>query len=151
MNIIIAAIGRLKGTELALYEQYTKRLAWKITPHEFDIKKTLSPETRKAEEAKLLLSACKNADRIIALDEKGKEFSSTEFAGYLQKCQIEGTSRAAFIIGGADGLDESIRKQADLLLSFGRLTWPHLLVRGLLAEQFYRAHSIISGHPYHRE
>jgi len=151
MNIIISAIGKLKGVELTLYEHYTKRLAWKITSHEFEIKKQLTQQQRKHEEAAKLFVPCKNAGHIIALDEKGKELGSNELASHIQKCQLHGASSIAFIIGGADGLDDSIRKRADLLLSFGRVTWPHLLVRGLLAEQLYRAHSIISGHPYHRE
>lgn len=150
MHITISAIGKLKGAELALYEQYVKRLPWKITAHEFEVKKTLAPEKRKAEEAALLMSVCKNTDHLIALDEKGKDFTSQELAGYLQKCQVQGNTKIAFIIGGADGLDETIKRRANLLLSFGHLTWPHLLVRGMLAEQLYRAHSIMSGHPYHR-
>src|ERR1700722_6838344 len=150
MHIIISAIGKLKGVELRLYEHYAARLAWKISLHEFEVKKQLAPEQRKAQEAALLLSACKNATHIIALDEKGKELTSYALAAHLQKCQLHGTSTIAFIIGGADGLDDSIRKRADMLLSFGRITWPHLLVRGLLAEQLYRSHTILNNHPYHR-
>ncbi len=152
MNILIAAIGKLKsGPELALYEHYTKRLAWKIKLHEFELKKPLSSPQRKAAEAGLLLPACENADHIIALDEKGRELESPQFAAYLQKRRDNGDRTIAFIIGGADGLDDSIRKKAGLMLSLGKMTWPHLLVRGMLAEQLYRAHTILNNHPYHRE
>lgn len=139
------------GPETALYEHYVKRLHWKITLREFEIKKSLASEQRKAGEAELLLAACKDADHIIALDEKGKELTSAGFAGYLEKCRDHGDRNMAFIIGGADGLHQSIRDKANLLLSFGRITWPHLLVRGLLAEQIYRSYTIINNHPYHRE
>lgn len=152
MKIIFSTIGKFKsGPELALYEHYAGRVPWKITLKEFDIKKTLPAPVRKSEEAKLLLSACEDADHIIVLDEKGQEMSSTAFAGHLQKRRDSGDRAIAFIIGGADGLDETVRIKAHLLLSLGRTTWPHLLVRGLIAEQLYRAHTIMTNHPYHRE
>ena len=87
---------------------------------------------------------------MIALDERGKDFSSTEFAGLLGRWQDDGVQDLAFMIGGAEGLSEPARQAADVILRLGRLTWPHMLVRGLLAEQLFRAESILSGHPYHR-
>lgn len=150
MHIILSAIGKLKGIELTLYDHYAARVSWKISLHEYEIKKPLTSEQRKTQEAAMLLAPCKNAAHIIALDEKGTELSSGEFAKHIQKCQIQAAGSIAFIIGGADGLDDSIRKRASLLLSFGRVTWPHLLIRGMLMEQLYRAQTIISGHPYHR-
>ena len=87
----------------------------------------------------------------IALDESGKTLSSREFADKISKWQQGGISSFAFIIGGADGLDDLVLKKAKVTWSFGRVTWPHLLVRALLAEQLYRAQTLISGHPYHRE
>lgn len=152
VSILIAAIGKFKSSpQRALWEHYAARSAWKITLQEYELKQKLAAEARKEKEAEKLLSACKDADDVVALDEKGREFSSIEFAAYLRKRQDNGTRKMAFLIGGADGLHESVLTRATLTLSLGGLTWPHLLVRGLLAEQLYRAQSILSGHPYHRE
>lgn len=87
----------------------------------------------------------------IVLDEKGKPLSSTELATKLEKWRDGGKREARFLIGAADGHDEEQRRSADLLLSFGPATWPHLLVRAMLAEQLFRATSILANHPYHRE
>ena len=88
---------------------------------------------------------------VVALDETGKTLNSVAFAEKLKVWRDEGVRDVAFLIGGADGLDDAVRNRADLVMSFGAMTWPHLLVRGLLAEQIYRAQCILSGHPYHRE
>ncbi len=151
MKILIAAIGKAKASpQLQLYDDYVKRIPWKVQCKEFDTKISDSRQ-RKAREAELLLGACAGHEHIIALDESGDLLSSREFSGHILKCQQQGISSFAFIIGGADGLDGSILKKANLLWSFGRVTWPHMLVRGMLAEQLYRANSVISGHPYHRD
>lgn len=150
MKILIAAIGKMKDSpERRLYLDYTSRLPWKLDCNEGDIKSN-NPEQRKAREAEFLLGAGKGYSKIIALDEKGKDLSSAEFAAALKRWQGEGNSSFAFLIGGADGLDKSVLQKSHLAWSLGRITWPHLLVRALLAEQLYRAHSILSGHPYHR-
>ena len=99
----------------------------------------------------MLLDACKGYERIVALDESGKTLSSREFADTLKNWQQQGNSSFAFVIGGADGLSEAVLKKSHLAWSLGRVTWPHMLVRALLAEQLYRAHSILSRHPYHRD
>lgn len=139
MKILIAAIGKAKPSpELQLYNDYVKRLPWKVA-------------VKEVKDAAGLIAACDGFDRIIALDESGKTLSSREFAEQLKHWQQQGNSSYAFIIGGADGLSEDVRKKAHLVWSFGRITWPHMLVRGLLAEQLYRAHSIITNHPYHRD
>jgi 23S rRNA (pseudouridine1915-N3)-methyltransferase len=152
MHILIAAIGRLKsGPELALFEHYAARLAWKITVREYEIKKAMEPAARKQQEAALLLKACADAGHILALDARGVQMTSPELAAHLRKTRDHGAQRIAFVIGGADGLHETILAQAQTKLSFGRVTWPHALMRALLAEQLYRAQSILSGHPYHRE
>ncbi|GAB4189838.1 MAG: hypothetical protein OHK0024_30380 [Thalassobaculales bacterium] len=102
------------------------------------------------EERARLLAAIPPGARVVALDERGEDLSSRELAGRLAAWRDAGDS-VAFIIGGADGLGEALRARADLLLRFGRATWPHLLVRAMLAEQLYRATAILAGHPYHRE
>lgn len=146
MKIAINAIGKAKASpELQLYHDYVKRLPWKITLSEFDVR-----PPSKEKEAEKLLAACKGYDRIIALDETGKQFTSPDFAKHLAGWQQQGHSSFAFVIGGADGLDQSVLKVAHLTWSLGRLTWPHMLVRGLLAEQLYRSYSILTNHPYHR-
>ncbi len=152
MQILLTAIGRCKsGPELALFEHYAGRVPWKITVKECELKKPLATDARRGKEAELLLAACKDSDYRIALDEKGEQLGSAKFAAHLKRMRDDGMRKIAFIIGGADGLHESVLARADLMLSLGRLTWPHMLVRGLLAEQLYRAHTILSGHPYHRE
>lgn len=140
MKLLIAAVGKARPSpEQQLYHDYIKRLPWKVTLKEIDPKRPA------------LLEACKGYDKLIALDESGKMLSSREFAGQLKTWQQQGHSSFAFIIGGADGLDKETRESAHLVWSLGKVTWPHMLVRALLAEQLYRAHSIISGHPYHRD
>jgi len=151
MRILIAAIGKAKaGGELDLYHDYTKRLPWKLTCKEHVVRAP-SPDQRLERESTQLMQACAGYDKIIALDETGKLLSSNEFAGQLKTWQQQGASSFAFMIGGSDGLSDAALKKAHLIWSFGRVTWPHMLVRALLAEQLYRAHSIITNHPYHRE
>lgn len=87
----------------------------------------------------------------ILLDERGEALSSLSFARQLERWRDDGKREARFLIGAADGHDETLRRGADLLLSFGAATWPHLLARAMLAEQLFRATSILANHPYHRE
>jgi 23S rRNA (pseudouridine1915-N3)-methyltransferase len=89
--------------------------------------------------------------RTVVLDERGRDLPSTDLAALLGRWRDDGAREVRFLIGAADGHDEATRKAADLLLGFGRATWPHMLVRAMLAEQLYRALSILDGHPYHRE
>lgn len=89
--------------------------------------------------------------RTVMLDEKGKQLSSTAFAETLCDWRDDGVRETAFLIGAADGFDDSQRENADILIAFGKTTWPHLLARAMLVEQLWRATSIIAGHPYHRE
>lgn len=153
MHITIAAIGKAKNNTLysKLYDEYIKRLPWTVSLREMEEKKPLPAAQRKTREAELLLEACADAHRIIALDERGKDMTSPALAQKIGDWQQEGSSHFAFVIGGQDGLDASIRQRADLTLSFGKLTWPHMLVRPLLAEQLYRSYTILTNHPYHRE
>lgn len=89
--------------------------------------------------------------RRVMLDETGKLLSSVEFARVLERWRDDGVREARFMIGAADGFGDAEREGADLLLSFGRATWPHMLARAMLAEQLFRATSILANHPYHRE
>ena len=151
MNILVAAVGKAKpGTERELFDSYAVRLPWRVDVKEIEIKKESAVDVRRAREGEALLAAVPDGARIIALDERGKSESSEAFAKRLGRWRDDGVRGVAFLIGGADGLDEAVRKRADAVLSFGALTWPHMLVRALLAEQLYRAHTILTGHPYHR-
>lgn len=153
MHIILAAIGKAKAGlhTQQLFEEYVGRLPWFVAVKEFEEKRPLPTPQRKAKEAEFLLGACEDCNLIIALDERGKELTSVQFAELFRGWQREGETKIGFVIGGQDGLDESVRKKARISISFGKMTWPHLLVRALLAEQLYRAHTILTNHPYHRE
>ncbi len=151
MRVIIASIGRFReGPEKQLWLHYALRIPWKIDLKEIELKKELPPAKRVEEEGRLLLEACDKAQKRVLLDERGRDLASAEFAKKLQDWQVQGQADIAFLIGGADGVSPGLRKQADLMLSFGRVSWPHLLMRALLAEQLYRAHTLMTGHPYHR-
>jgi 23S rRNA (pseudouridine1915-N3)-methyltransferase len=151
VNIVVAAVGRAKpGPERDLFDAYVKRLPWRVDLKEIEIKKEMAVDVRRIREGEALLAAVPDGARIVALDERGKSEGSEVFAKRLGRWRDDGARTVAFLIGGADGLDDALRKRVDVILSFGALTWPHMLVRALLAEQLYRAHSILTGHPYHR-
>ena len=151
MRIIILAVGKAKpGPEQDFLAQYVDRLPWTVEVKEISPNKDQSAEVRKAREADALLKAVPEGSVIIALDEGGITESSEKFAARVAGWRDGGARKLAFIIGGADGHGEVILKKARHKLSLGAMTWPHMLVRGLLMEQLYRAHSIMTGHPYHR-
>jgi 23S rRNA (pseudouridine1915-N3)-methyltransferase len=135
----IVARGRIgRGPEAELVDRYVKRLAWPV-------KLTELPDTGGK------MPAVDPGTRIVMLDETGEVLPSRAFADRLEKWRDGGVRETRFLIGAADGFDDAQRAQADLLLSFGRATWPHLLARAMLAEQLWRATSILANHPYHRE
>ena len=153
MKIIIAAIGKLnkKSPEQALIDDYILKTRWPITLIQTEEKKALhGPELQEAE-GELLLKQVPAGYKIVALDERGEEPSSRVFAQKLGRWRDMGAPGIAFLIGGADGHADFIRKRADYLLSFGRMTLPHFLARVVLTEQIYRAKTILDGHPYHRD
>ncbi len=134
----IVARGKIgRSPEAELVERYLKRIAWPTKVTELAERGALPP-------------AAPNSV-AIALDERGIPLSSTELAGKLEAWRDGGKREARFLIGAADGHDDAERANADLLLSFGPATWPHLLVRAMLAEQLFRATAILANHPYHRE
>lgn len=155
MRITLAAVGRAKaGPARDLYDFYASRLNERqlgaLVLKEVEERRALPVEALKAREAELLLAAVPPDARLIVLDAHGRQLDSDGFAQLLDRTREEGLRDLAFVIGGAEGLAESVTARADLILSLGAMTWPHLLVRGLLAEQLYRAQCILSGHPYHR-
>jgi 23S rRNA (pseudouridine1915-N3)-methyltransferase len=135
----IVARGRIgRGPEAELVDRYVKRLAWPVRITEL-------PDTGGK------MPALEPGTRTILLDETGEVLASKSFAERLEKWRDNGVREARFLIGAADGFGDADRSRADLLLSFGRATWPHLLARAMLAEQLWRATSILANHPYHRE
>ncbi len=152
MRIALVAVGRAKpGPALALYELYAERLAWPITLTEIEERRPLKPAALKAREGELLLAALPRGASVVALDETGRHMTSRNFATLLGRWRDEGARDIALVIGGAEGLSEAVKARADLVLALGSMTWPHMLVRALVAEQLYRTQSILSGHPYHRD
>ena len=146
MKITLGVIGKCKNgsPEAEIISRYQKRLKWTLQIKEKD-------NSTQPEEAKFLQSCITSGAKVVVLDERGKNMTSPEFAEIINNWMTEGCSEICFLIGGADGHLEETRKKADLVLSFGKLTLPHILMRAVLAEQIYRAETIISGHPYHRE
>jgi 23S rRNA (pseudouridine1915-N3)-methyltransferase len=135
----IVARGKIgRSSEAELVERYLKRIAWPT-------KTTELPES-----GGRVPPPAENGVTIL-LDEKGEQLASLDFARRLDLWRDAGKREARFLIGGADGFGEAERASADLLLAFGKATWPHLLARAMLAEQLWRATSILANHPYHRE
>jgi 23S rRNA (pseudouridine1915-N3)-methyltransferase len=159
MRIHIAAIGRMKrGPERELATRYLDRAVQAgkplgltgFTVGELAESRAASAAARKSEEAAALAEALPEGV-VVALDEAGRSLGSEAFARRLERWRDDGRPAVSFVIGGADGLDRALVEGAELALSFSPLTWPHQLVRIMLAEQLYRAVTILSGHPYHRE
>ena len=151
MRLHIVAVGKLKaGPHAALARHYAERLAWPLVLREVEEKRPLPAAELKEREAALLLAAVPAGAVLVALDERGKTLTSAAFAQKIAQWRDAGTADLAFLIGGADGLADQVRQKARLVLSLGAMTWPHLLVRGMLLEQLYRAQQILAGHPYHR-
>jgi 23S rRNA (pseudouridine1915-N3)-methyltransferase len=151
MRLSIVAVGRLKSGPLdALATHYAERIAWPLAIREVEEKRKLPAKELVEREATLLLSAIPAGAVVIALDERGQGLNSAAFAQRIGRWRDAGAADLAFVIGGADGLADAVRERAELLLSLGAMTWPHLLARGLLLEQLYRAQQILAGHPYHR-
>lgn len=118
---------------------------------ELEEKRPLPAELLKSREAELILAAVPAGATLVALDGGGAPLSSRDFAARLETWRDGGSQTVTFAIGGADGLGRAVIERANLLLSLGRMTWPHLLARCMLLEQLYRAQQILAGHPYHRE
>ena len=139
--MLLHIIGRGKigrGPEAELVDRYLQRIGWPVKLTELPDRGGRVPQAAES-------------SVTIVLDEKGEQLSSLELARRLERWRDDGRREARFLIGAADGFGETERDEADLLLAFGRSTWPHLLARSMLAEQLWRATSILASHPYHRE
>jgi 23S rRNA (pseudouridine1915-N3)-methyltransferase len=151
MKINLIAVGRLReGADRHLFEAYIARLHEPPTLIEVEEKRKLDPVRQVTREGELLLARVPPGAHVIALDGAGTMLSSAQFAQKLTSLRESGTPALAILIGGADGLAKAVVDRADFVLSLGALTWPHMLVRTMLAEQLYRAEAIARGHPYHR-
>ena len=138
MLLHVIARGKIARTpEAELVTRYEKRIAWPVRLTELPESGGRVPEPQ---------APC----RTVLLDEKGKDLTSEEFARLLEQWRDGGIRECRFVIGAADGHSHEERREADLLLAFGKATWPHLLARAMLLEQLFRATSILAGHPYHR-
>ena len=138
MRLHVIARGKIgRSPEADLVARYMKRITWPVIQTEL-------PDSGGTVPAALTPA------REVLLDERGRQLSSEEFAALLGRWRDEGVREARFLISAADGHADAARSKADLLLGFGPMTWPHLMVRAMLAEQLWRATSILAGHPYHR-
>ncbi|NBC37936.1 23S rRNA (pseudouridine(1915)-N(3))-methyltransferase RlmH [Novosphingobium sp. FSY-8] len=138
MLLHIVARGRIaRSPEADLFDRYMKRVTWNWRHTELPDRGGTIPPVQ-------------TPVRQVALDERGKQMSSEDFAAMLGRWRDEGVRECRFLIGAADGHGDSGRAEADVLIAFGAMTWPHLLARAMLAEQLWRATAILSGHPYHR-
>jgi 23S rRNA (pseudouridine1915-N3)-methyltransferase len=157
VDLSILAVGRLKGPESELCDRYFdrarkagKQLGFRsLTVSEIPEARGTRTADRMAAEAQTILAAA-HRQPLVCLDEDGDLVGSDAFAQWLRSKADSGAPGVGFVIGGADGLDPSVLSAAERRISFGRCTWPHQLVRVMLAEQLYRAMTILSGHPYHR-
>ena len=139
MLLHIVARGRIgRSPEAEMVDRYLARVSWPT-------KVTELPDSGGR------IPPLPPGSKTIILDEKGKSLGSVAFAEQLGRWRDDGVREARFLIGAADGFGDAERTEADLLLNFGALTWPHMLARAMLAEQLWRAASILAGHPYHRE
>jgi 23S rRNA (pseudouridine1915-N3)-methyltransferase len=159
MKVAVYAVGRMKaGPEKELADRYFERFARSGMAiglefsgvSEFPESRAQSAAERRREEAQKLQAQLSPGAAVILLDERGKNISSEHFAERIASFRDGGQRNLAFAVGGPDGHDPALRDKASFLLSFGALTWPHQLVRIMLAEQLYRVGTILSGHPYHR-
>jgi len=140
MLLHIIARGKIgRSPEADLVERYAKRISWGLKVTELPDRGGTVP------------APTANPVRSVVLDERGKQLTSIHLAHTLEGWRNDGVRETRFFIGAADGHDPALRAAADLLLGFGNATWPHMLARAMLAEQLWRASSIIAGHPYHRE
>ena len=139
MRLHIIARGKIgRSPESDLVDRYLKRVSWPIKHSELPDKGGEIP-------------ASDSPYKTVILDEKGEQLGSTEFARLLERWRDDGVREVRFLIGAADGFSDAERAGADTLIAFGKATWPHLMARAMLAEQLFRATSIIANHPYHRE
>jgi 23S rRNA (pseudouridine1915-N3)-methyltransferase len=150
-RIEILAVGKVKkGPWAELLAEYQQRMRWNVSIHEIESRIT-DAKAQQQDEMKQMLARLDGDSFVIVMDERGDGLRSLDFAHTLEKLGNSGISKISILIGGAEGFTEDVRTRANLLLSFGQQTWPHIMVRIMIMEQIYRAQQILANHPYHRE
>jgi 23S rRNA (pseudouridine1915-N3)-methyltransferase len=159
VRLALVAVGRLKaGPERELAARYVGRYdavarrigLGRLEIREIDESRRARAEDRKADEAQAVRAALEPGSRLLLLDPRGRALDSPSFAATIAGARDAGAAALTLVVGGPDGVAEELRQAAQLLIAFGAMTWPHQLVRVMLAEQIYRAATILAGHPYHR-
>jgi 23S rRNA (pseudouridine1915-N3)-methyltransferase len=156
MRVHVLAVGKMRADypERTLFEDYQMRFNRTGRPQALGPLGVVEVEDKKnlgmAAEGELLSRALPTGAMLVCMDERGRTLNSPDFAAHLARWRDGGVQDLAFVIGGADGIDPTLRARADFTLSFGSMVWPHMLVRVMLAEQLYRATTILGGGPYHR-
>ncbi len=149
--ITLVAVGRLKAGPLRdLCDEFRRRIPLPLEIREVEERRPLSGDARKTREGELILKVLPKGTLAVALDERGKAYDSAGFAQQFAAWRERSGDNLCFLIGGADGLAPAVLEKAAARLAFGTMTWPHMLARAMLLEQIYRAHTILTGHPYHR-
>jgi 23S rRNA (pseudouridine1915-N3)-methyltransferase len=154
VHISILAIGKFENSPYqVLFKDFAKRLKWKVELRELEAKNTKNqnPEQVKEAEGSIIIKNIRSGTKLIALDERGKDFTSQGFSKFIADSAVRGESDLTFVIGGANGLSPEVLKKSSMQICLGKMTLPHMMARVILIEQIYRAETIISGHPYHRE
>jgi 23S rRNA (pseudouridine1915-N3)-methyltransferase len=152
MRLTVIAIGRARGgTATTLFQAYSRRLRWQLQLIEVDVAGRMSAGERRTREGTALLGKVPPNVLIVTLDQGGTALTSEALAARIKDWRDGGRRDIVFLIGGAEGHDARVVERADLVLSLGPMTWPHLLVRGMLAEQLFRSECLLTGHPYHRQ
>ncbi len=149
--ITIVTVGRLKAGPLKdLCDEFRRRIPLALELREVEERRPVSGDERKQREGDLILKELPKSAFAVALDERGKTYDSAGFARQFAAWRQQSCDNLAFIVGGADGLAPAVLEKAAARVAFGAMTWPHMLARAMLLEQIYRAHTILTGHPYHR-
>jgi len=157
VKIVVVAVGRLKAEYARLgcqtfFDRAQRALPLKVVEtRDAHRRRGMSPDKCKEEEAKLLLAAVPDGATVVALDERGREWTSREFSQWMGARRDDGVSSLVFLVGGPDGLHPRVRKRAHRVWSLGAMTLPHELARLVLSEQIYRATTLLAGAPYHRD
>ena len=152
MRVSILAIGKNRqGVFKDLYQFYATRIQWEIQLIELEVRKTLDWKKQRLNETRKLLSSVPKDSLMVILDESGELLTSRALSNWINNQVDIGVKDISFLIGGSHGLDLSAIRSPSLTISLGRVTWPHLMIRGMIAEQLYRAQQILKNHPYHRD
>ena len=152
MKINILSIGKFRNNpQKVIFDEYLCRIGWNLLLKEIEVKESFKGNKLKDREGQLIIDNIANFSRVILLDEAGQNFTSRQIAQMIVDCQNQSYHNLVFIIGGVCGVSKSVIDRADTILSFGKITMPHMMVRSILIEQIYRSYTITNNHPYHKD